>query len=79
MTPLRDQLLVDSYTLELSTTFKRNTFLDGLTSKQYQAWQRSRTVPKALKHQTRYKAWQDAIEAHRPLKMRLKLYLVEET
>ena len=79
MSSLRDQLLTDCNVLELSTTFKRNTFLDGLTLKQYQAWIRSRTVPKALKHQTRYKAWQDAIDALKPLRARLKLYLLEET
>lgn len=79
MTPLREQLLTDCNVLELSATFKHNAFLDGLTSKQYQAWLRSRTVPKALKHQTRHKAWQDAIKAYRPLRARLKLYLIEET
>lgn len=76
MNKTRDELLLACDLALTHKTFAYNSFIEGLTERQYQAYMRRKVVPKGLAHVRRYQAYTDALEAHRALKLRLGFELI---
>lgn len=72
----RDELLLACDLALTHKTFAYNSFIEGLTERQYQAYMRRKAIPKGLGHVRRYQAYTDALEAHRALKNRLGFELI---
>ena len=76
MTKTRDDLLLACDLALTHKTFTYNSFIEGLTERQYQVYMRRKTIPKGLAHVRRYQAYTEALGTHRALKLRLGFELI---